>query len=310
MINCTCPSTCASLNGSLVRSILCHICFNNIEATRLVCDISRRLLEDRKADEFISALESLLALLLLNDDHVAERTNLVMDSLVSGIVLNLKYEKESTVIINGLSSVLRTRTKGRNGTIPEVSLHTWIMDSLESDVSEWFKRPNTIAEVRQSIIGLIKSVLPLDDDSPSSECQQSLNSLQQANGNGYVHQKNKGNGPKHILNTRSDTRLSVVSSTLGHNTVKTKLDSHAFSSEIKSDDDVVVLGVISSSGVKKEKHLIREETVVNTTTTLPSRNHHHNTTRTRRLCPYICNKSSTIILPITTRPAHPPTTAS
>merc|ERR1712238_312525 len=110
---------------------------------------------------------------------------MVMNSLVAGIVSNLKYEKESTVIINGLSSVLRARTRGRKGSITEVSIHNWMLDNLENCVGNWFRRPNTIVEVRQSIVGLINSILPIDNEK-SSESHQTLQSSEDASGNDFI----------------------------------------------------------------------------------------------------------------------------
>jgi len=154
--------------SQLISQITSHISFGNLETTRQICSISQRLLEDRKADEFQYCLDTLLALLKLNDTCIEERCRLVMMALCAGVTSNLPYEKESTVILHGLRDlVLEMMGNRKRGIIKacDVVLHNWLLENLKSQfIDEWFLRTGTSIDVRISIIGVMKALRPLNDD--------------------------------------------------------------------------------------------------------------------------------------------------
>lgn len=154
----------------VVKNILCHICHDNLETSKLLVNICQRLFEDRKADEFALALKALLSILYVNDKFIFERTDLVIETLVLGITSNLKYAKECSVILDGLATFFSERTRGEKGTNAEVKIHNWMIENLgQQFMDQWFCRPSTPPEVRQSIISVIKSLLPLEDKKSQTE---------------------------------------------------------------------------------------------------------------------------------------------
>jgi len=225
---------------NIVTSIVCHICFNNMDLTKLVCEITRSFLEDRKADEFFLALETLLSILKINDECITHRIHLVMDTLAAGIVHNLTYEKESTVIINGLKDVLDSRIKGIKGSLAEVSLHRRIMDCLENDIFDWFSRENTSGEVRQSIIFLMQSLLPKQDWDDEAETISSKLSPEVLESDMTLQSKLEPYG-------KSKSNPIAIDSYESDSSPETKINESSHQSKSKCDEDVVVLGVVRNS---------------------------------------------------------------
>jgi len=129
-----------------------------MDVTKQICSIAKEYLVERKADEFMVALGSLSDLLCLNDDFSKERIPLVMNSLAAGIAANIKYDKESKVILGSLRNVLAKRTVGLLGLPSEVILHNYMMENLNV-ITKQVKQPNTSSTVRQAIISVVKKVL-------------------------------------------------------------------------------------------------------------------------------------------------------
>ena len=209
---------------SILKNIVCHLAFNNIDCTRLICEISGHMFEDRKADEFLLALEALLSVIQINDAYVENRIETVMNALITGINCNLKYEKESITIINGITSVLKNRTKGVSGTMAEASLHKWIMECIESEPLDWFRRQNTTGEVRHCIIGLLQSLLPVDQETITVSDEYKKKIIESSN----FH--------KHDVNMTNENYESKSTS---------------YASKTKVDHDVIVIGVVNNNDSKK-----------------------------------------------------------
>lgn len=188
----------------VVKNILCHICHDNLETSKLLVNICQRLFEDRKADEFSLALKALLSILYVNDKFISERTDLVIETLVLGITSNLKYAKECSVILDGLATFLSERTRGEKGTNAEVKIHNWMMENLgQQFMDQWFCRPSTLPEVRQSIISVIKSLLPLEDKKAQTVDATGTVSCDEAEVIHLVHKSNEvlANTPKRKRNS-------------------------------------------------------------------------------------------------------------
>jgi len=158
----TSPSHSETLS-SIVSQIISHLCFESLETSKTVCSAACTIVKERKAEEFKVALDSLVALLEINDTHVEIRTTDVLDALAAGIASNLKYEKESVLLLSRIKMFLFNRSKGKYGLPAEVHVCRCMRRNIKKVIlDEWFCRPNTCAEIRQSILELVKSIIPID----------------------------------------------------------------------------------------------------------------------------------------------------
>ena len=150
-----------SVLQSHIKSILVHLCFENIQLSETVCVVVQEQFRDRKASEFGLALDVLFSLREIKDHHSAKRNFCVMRAVIFGVNENIKYDKEACAILNGLENAL-TRIKSTNLVTRSDKgfFETVFFDNFPSVlIEEWFKRPNTLSEVRNCIIYVVKAFI-------------------------------------------------------------------------------------------------------------------------------------------------------
>jgi len=166
-----------SVIQSHIKSILVHLCFENIHLTETVCVVVQEQFRDRKASEFGFALDVLFSLREIKDHHSAKRNFFVIKAVIFGVNENIKYDKEACAILNGLENAL-TRIKSANlvSRSDKNFFETVLFDNFPSVlIEEWFKRPNTLSEVRNCIINVVKAFIA--SPTPNGEISLSQNDL-------------------------------------------------------------------------------------------------------------------------------------
>lgn len=96
-----------------------HICFNNIDMTRLVCEVAESIVKDKKYYQAEIALDTLLSLMYIDDRFTKQRVAFVFKSIMAVIQENIEFEKETSCILNSIFVELTARTekKAQNGLI-------------------------------------------------------------------------------------------------------------------------------------------------------------------------------------------------
>jgi len=151
------PSVAASVKG-----IVCHLCFDNMIMSKIVCSTCQKSIEDNKSEEFSLFLDVLLHLVFIIDYYQADRVHLVMSAIIAGIKANIRYEKEANDILRGLRSIIQTERIENNPC--KTMLKDWLLvDFPGCLIDELFQIPETILEVKRAIIStkycIVKNLL-------------------------------------------------------------------------------------------------------------------------------------------------------
>jgi len=170
--------TCSTINGkysrtsssttfndatSIICIISCHLCRDNFDLSLKICSVAKRLLEERKADEFNYALNVLASMLHIKDKHVKERISCILTAIYTGIQKNSTYERETVRLLNVLRNELCNRMIGESGTEGQVIFHENILKNLDDIVLPSISGETSLI-VKKSATCLIRSLLPLSTD--------------------------------------------------------------------------------------------------------------------------------------------------
>lgn len=94
-----------------ITHYMIHICFNNIDISRLVCEVAEKIVKDKKYSQAEIALNTLLSLIHIDDKFTKQRVAFVFKSIMAVIQENIAFEKESSCILNSIFVELTARTE-------------------------------------------------------------------------------------------------------------------------------------------------------------------------------------------------------
>ncbi len=156
----------------VVSDITCHLCFNDLDKTLVICALAKRIIQDRKVDEYATALKALTSLIHIQDRYLNQRIQSVTSSIFEGIVVNSEYEKELMFLLGALHDELLNRTSGPRGFDYEVCFHGIIFEKLEFLVSLFGQ--NIAYSAKHKILGIVESLLQNSNKAPELGNNQQL----------------------------------------------------------------------------------------------------------------------------------------
>jgi len=150
-----------------IINFTCHLCFDNIEATKAVCSAAENIIKEKKSDQAGLSLQVLMALVHINDRHQESRIESVVTSLLNGIHANVEYEKELCLLLDSVIIEVSSRSVGEEGFEGEVQFYHLIFDILEQLAI--LIEPNTSCQAKHRFFSLLKAMLPTPERIPTTE---------------------------------------------------------------------------------------------------------------------------------------------
>lgn len=146
---------------------VCHLCFNNIDASKVVCCTAETIIKDKKTDHAELSVKVLIALVQINDRYLENRIEYVVSSLLNGIRANADYEKELCLLLDYLIIEVASRSEGDGGFEGEVQFHNLMFEHLEQIAT--LIELSTTCQVKHRFFSFLKVMLPAQGSTPTTE---------------------------------------------------------------------------------------------------------------------------------------------
>jgi len=150
-----------------ISDFACHLCFDNIDASKAVCSAVETIIKEKKSDQAGLSAKVLMALLHINDRRQESRIDSVASTIFNGIHANIEYEKELCLLLDTIIIEVASRSLGEEGFEGEVQFYNLMVDILEQLAI--LIEPNSSCQVKHRFFSLLKAMLPTQDRIPTTQ---------------------------------------------------------------------------------------------------------------------------------------------
>jgi len=152
---------------------VCHLCFNNIDASKVVCCAAETIIKDKKSDHAELSVKVLMALVHINDRYWENRIEYVVSSLLKGIRANAEYDKELCLLLDYLIIEVASRSEGDGGFEGEVQFHNLMFKHLEQIAT--LIELSSSCQIKHRFFSFLKVMLPAEGRTPTTELLLDVN---------------------------------------------------------------------------------------------------------------------------------------